>query len=209
MLRGPFGLGGRNNWPGNGLLKEAEEQMLKWALSRWKGPSVCCLESPRGREEKCYLLVSAGPSLLAAIRRDKKRGLTLLPARRRGKERGRVWLALPFMVPGEVCSGRIASVILVVSPPLLRSVNGAVTTTSTEILVLTSTSAKECYPRIHRLSLFSLSFSLLFLSLSLSLCPISGDSSSCRKRPKSRRRGSQLLKKLQILNTRVDRRTFF
>ena len=28
------------------------------------------------------------------------------------------------------------------------------------------------------------------------------------KRPKSRRRGSQLLKRLQILNTRVDRRTF-
>ena len=54
-------------------------------------------------------------------------------------------------------------------------------------------------------SLFpSLSFSL---SLSLSLCPISGDSSSYRKRPKSRR-GSQLLKRLQILNTRVDRRTF-
>ena len=40
---------------------------------------------------------------------------------------------------------------VVVSPPLLRSVNGAVNTTSTEILVLTSTSAKECYPRIHRL----------------------------------------------------------
>ena len=58
----------------------------------------------------------------------------------------------------------------VVSPPLLRSVNGAVNTTSTEILVLTSTSAKECYPRIHRLSLFSLPFSLLFsLALPLSL----------------------------------------
>ena len=55
-------------------------------------------------------------------------------------------------------------------------------------------------------SLFpSLSFSL---SLSLSLWPISGDSSSCRKRPKSRRRGSQLLKRFQIQNTRVDRRTF-
>ena len=51
----------------------------------------------------------------------------------------------------------------------------------------------------------SLSFSL---SLSLSLWPISGDSSSCRKRPKSRRRGSELLKRFQILNTRVDRRTF-
>ena len=38
----------------------------------------------------------------------------------------------------------------------------AVNTTLTEILVLTSTSAKECYPRIHRLSLFSLPFSLLF-----------------------------------------------
>ena len=38
----------------------------------------------------------------------------------------------------------------------------AVNTNSTEILVLTSTSAKECYPRIHRLSLFSLPFSLLF-----------------------------------------------
>ena len=97
---------------------------------------------------------------------------------------------------------------VVISPPLLRSVNGAVNTTSKEILVLTSTSAKECYPRIHRLSLFSLSFSLLSLSLSLSLCPISGDSSSCRKRPKSRRRGSQLLKKFQIQNTCVDRRTF-
>ena len=95
----------------------------------------------------------------------------------------------------------------VVLPPLLRSVNGAFNTTSTEILVLTSTLAKECYPRIHRLSLFSLSFSLSF-SLPLSLIPISGDSSSCRKRPKSRRRGSQLLKRLQILNTRVDRRTF-
>ena len=56
----------------------------------------------------------------------------------------------------------------VVSPHLLRSVNGAVNYTSTEILVLTSTSAKECYPRIHRLSLFSLSFSLLF-SLALAL----------------------------------------
>ena len=55
-------------------------------------------------------------------------------------------------------------------------------------------------------SLFpSLSFSL---SLSLSLWPISGDSGSCRKRPKSRRRGSQLLKRLQILNTRVDRLIF-
>ena len=54
------------------------------------------------------------------------------------------------------------------SPPLLRSVNGAVNNTSTEILVLTSTSAKECYPRIHRLSLFSLPFSLLF-SLALPL----------------------------------------
>ena len=51
---------------------------------------------------------------------------------------------------------------LVVSLPLLRSVNGAVNTNSTYILVLTSTSAKECYPRIHHLSLFSLSFSLLF-----------------------------------------------
>ena len=50
-----------------------------------------------------------------------------------------------------------------------------------------------------------LSFSL---SLSLSLWPISRDSNSCRKRPKSRRRGSQLLKRFQILNTRVDRRTF-
>ena len=55
-------------------------------------------------------------------------------------------------------------------------------------------------------SLFpSRSFSL---SHSVSLCPISGDSSSCQKRPKSRRRGSQLLKRLQIINTRVDRRTF-
>ena len=76
----------------------------------------------------------------------------------------------------------------VVSPPLLRSVNGAVNTTLTEILVLTSTSAKECYPRIHRLSLFSLSFSLF--SLSLSLWPISGDSNSCRRRPKNRRGSS-------------------
>ena len=56
----------------------------------------------------------------------------------------------------------------VVSPPLLRSVNGAVNTTSTEILVLTSTSAKECYPRIHRLSLFS---SLLSPFLSRSPSP--------------------------------------
>ena len=78
-------------------------------------------------------------------------------------------------------SGRVDTAV--VSPPLLRSVNGAVNTNSTEILVLTSTSAKECYPRIHRLSLFSsLSFSL---SLSLSLWPISGDSSSCRRRPKT------------------------
>ena len=46
----------------------------------------------------------------------------------------------------------------------------AVNTTLTEILVLTSTSAKECYPRIHRLSLFSLPFSLLFpLALALPL----------------------------------------
>ena len=44
----------------------------------------------------------------------------------------------------------------------------AVNTTLTEILVLTSTSAKECYPRIHRLSLFSLPFSLFF-SLALPL----------------------------------------
>ena len=44
----------------------------------------------------------------------------------------------------------------------------AVNTTLTEILVLTSTSAKECYPRIHRLSLFSLPVSLLF-SLALPL----------------------------------------
>ena len=51
----------------------------------------------------------------------------------------------------------------------------------------------------------SLSFSL---SLSLSFWPISGDSSSCWKWPKSRRRGSQLLKRFQILNTCVDCRTF-
>ena len=34
ILRGPFGLGGRNHWPENGLLKAAEEQVLKCALSR-------------------------------------------------------------------------------------------------------------------------------------------------------------------------------
>ena len=44
----------------------------------------------------------------------------------------------------------------------------AVNTTLTEILVLTSTSAKECYPRIHRLSLLSFPLSLLF-SLALPL----------------------------------------
>ena len=38
MLQGSLGLGGRNNWPGNGTLKEAEEQMLKCALLQWKVP---------------------------------------------------------------------------------------------------------------------------------------------------------------------------
>ena len=83
----------------------------------------------------------------------------------------------------------------------------AVNTTLTEILVLTSTSAKECYPRIHRLSLFSLSFSLFFLSRSPST---SGQSAEivavAEDDPRQKRK--QLLKRFQTLNTRVDRRTF-
>ena len=95
----------------------------------------------------------------------------------------------------------------VVSPPLLRSVNGAVNTNSTEILVLTSTSTKECYPSIHRLSLFSLPFSLLF---SLAFPSPSGQSAEivavAEDDPRQKRR--QLLKRFQTLNTHVDRRTF-
>ena len=72
MLQGPFGLGGRNNWQGNGLLKETEEQKLKCALWKWKVP-----------------LSAVGMFSLVST------GLTLLPARRKGKgrssKRSMVW----------------------------------------------------------------------------------------------------------------------
>ena len=83
----------------------------------------------------------------------------------------------------------------------------AVNTNSTEILVLTSISAKECYPRVHRHSLFSLPFSLLFLSRFPSP---SGQSAEivavAEDDPRQKRK--HLLKRFQTLNTRVDRRTF-
>ena len=72
--------------------------MLKCALSRWI-VLVCCWNCPE-LEREMLSLVSAG--------------LTFCQPRGMKKEkRGRAWLALPFMVPGEVCPGRMACVVLI------------------------------------------------------------------------------------------------
>ena len=72
--------------------------MLKYALSRWIVP-VCCWNCPE-LEREMFSLVSAGFTFcqLRGIRKEK---------------RGRTCLALPFMVPGEVCAGRMAWVVLI------------------------------------------------------------------------------------------------
>ena len=94
---GPIGSGGRNNWPGNGLLGYAEEQMLKCALSRWIVP-VCYWNCPE-LEREMVSLVSAG--------------LTFCQPRGMRKEKtDHTCLALPFMVPSEVCPGRMPGVVL-------------------------------------------------------------------------------------------------
>ena len=64
---------------------------------KMKSPFVCCWNHPR-IEKEMFSLVSTG--------------LTLLPARRKGKERASLVNAA-FMVPCEVCPGRIVSVILI------------------------------------------------------------------------------------------------
>ena len=74
---------------------------------------------------------------------------------------------------------------LVVSPPLLRSVNGQSILTQQKSWSLLPPRPRNAIPEsiASHSSLFpSISFSL---SLSLSLWPISGDSSSCRRRPKT------------------------
>ena len=95
---GPNGLGGRNNWPGYGLPRYAEEQILKCALSRWIVP-VCYWNCPE-MEREMFSLISAGLTFcqLRGMRKEK---------------RDCTCLVLPFMVPGEVCPDRMAWVILI------------------------------------------------------------------------------------------------
>ena len=72
--------------------------MLKCALSRWI-VSVCCWNCSE-LEREMLSLVSAGLIFcqLRGIRKEK---------------RGHTCLTLPFMVPGEVCPGRMAWVVLI------------------------------------------------------------------------------------------------
>ena len=112
MLRDPFVLGGRNDLPWNGLLKGAEEHKCWSVLSRDEKVPLSAVGIVPGERERCYLSCRLVLPCCQQGRKE-KRAPTSLPARRGGKKRTRAWSALPFMVPGDVCPGRIASVILI------------------------------------------------------------------------------------------------
>ena len=82
----------------------------------WKWSPKGC----RGTNVEVCSLSMKSPCLLLESYRVRERnvmyrvGLSYPAANQEEKEkRDRTWLALPFMVPGEVCPGRIASVIFI------------------------------------------------------------------------------------------------